>query len=204
MFGGYMSRVNIVFLALLGGFLALALLPGMAGASPCLLPPRPTPSPTPPPTPTPVASIAAPAPSNALLRLRVFGGAATPWSDLWTAMEWQDGEGAWHQVDGWLGALDSVESGVGYKTWSVPPSLFGQGPFRWLVYNDSEGSAVAISDPYDLPSFEGHLLIVDVHLERAVPILLPASGHNLKLWPLAGGLLMLLAGLYLWRRKLVS
>ena len=60
----------------------------------------------------------------------------THWQDLWTQVQWQDTNGAWHDVVGWQGTLDKVEIGkdetvMGFKTWWLGPENLGDGPMRW-------------------------------------------------------------------------
>lgn len=77
------------------------------------------------------------------------------WRELWTIVQWQDGHGDWHDVEGWQGGLDSVTSEVGKKTWWFAKDLFGQGPFRWLIYQGPGGSLLVESEAFYLPYDEG-------------------------------------------------
>lgn len=140
--------------------LGLALLP--VHAAPPTLPPRP-------PTATPVPPLPKAAPTGALIVLELVFGDDWParglaWQDLWTAVEWQDEDGAWHAVEGWQGGPDKVAGNVGWKTWWLTNDLLGRGPFRWVVYERQGGAAMAISDPFNLPDTCGQTVPVEVSL----------------------------------------
>ena len=60
----------------------------------------------------------------------LLGGGQEPW----TVVQWTDPSGAWNDVDGWRGGFDAIQNGVGYKSWWVGQEHFGEGPFRWIVY----------------------------------------------------------------------
>jgi hypothetical protein len=148
------------------GLLALALLLAVAQPTLADLPPRPT---------SPAAPTAQPKPGLAggALALYVrFDPAwpweSAPWQGLWTVVQWQDGQGAWHDVAGWQGTLDGVEVAdgavTGHKTWWVGQGDLGKGPFRWIVYAGKAGSALATSAPFDLPGFNGGEVAVEVLL----------------------------------------
>lgn len=122
-------------------------------ASPSM-PPRPsTPTPTlvPPPTRSVFTSV-----SGAFIHIQVVNGNR----QTFTMLQWQDGEGNWHDVDGWRGTL---EDGV-WKRWWLPSYLFGKGPFRWLVYEHSGGELLAVSRSFDLPTLPGQVVSVLVTL----------------------------------------
>jgi hypothetical protein len=138
------------------------------------LPPRPTPPPaTPSPTPLPAPPTSS-GPTGASIQLKVEFPQAWPWDDmhwqtLWTAVEWQDGYGDWHLVEGWRGSLDEVEVAAtvtGTKTWWLTRDLCGRGPFRWVIRLDWEGPVLATSDPFRLPGTPGETLSVPVPLEE--------------------------------------
>ncbi|MCA9897178.1 MAG: hypothetical protein H6654_12100 [Ardenticatenaceae bacterium] len=96
------------------------------------LPPRPTATAVPPP--------AAP---GAKISLLVAGEIA---ANNWTKVQWQDGEGQWHDVTGWQGELELD----GTKTWWVGADLLGSGPFRWIVL--AEGEQIGQSATFNLPT----------------------------------------------------
>lgn len=106
------------------------------------LPPRPDPNPpAPTPEPDPGAGIA----------LRV-NGIDTPY---WAVVQWQDGLGNWHDVDGWRGEVENH-----YVIWYVTPNLFGKGPFRWVVYRGDE--ILGISESFNMPTVSNSLLTVSI------------------------------------------
>lgn len=122
-------------------WLALSLLgPADLLAEPMALPPRPTPLPPP--------TAVVPAMGHIVLEVEGDLGA---WPELWTGVEWQDGEEAWHPVEGWRGSLDVVTATGGEKVWSVLPDHFGQGPFRWVLYARRSGGRLAESAAFCLP-----------------------------------------------------
>ncbi|MEJ5309993.1 MAG: hypothetical protein WHX52_09490 [Anaerolineae bacterium] len=84
------------------------------------------------------------------------------WQELRTVVEWQDGLGNWHKVEGWQGALDEVVEGVGRKVWWISRANLGTGPFRWTVYRDSSGKRPVYSEAFRMPDAVGQLAIVDV------------------------------------------
>ncbi len=76
---------------------------------------------------------------------------------LRATVQWQDGSGAWHDVDGWKGSADS-----GFQSWGVFPSEFGRGPFRWVLSNG--GQVVGQSAPFNLPSHPRETVTIRVSL----------------------------------------
>ena len=105
-------------------------------------PPLPTATPTPPPT------TRTPPPPGAYIELHL----RPPDPALWTVVEWQDGLGQWHRVDGWQGPIDGVRDGVGTKRWWLSATLFGRGLFRWVALSRVEGEPLAVSAPFTLPA----------------------------------------------------
>jgi hypothetical protein len=91
---------------------------------------------------------------------------AIHWETPWTAVEWQDGEGNWHTVEGWQGnfdhALPEGDRHFGLKTWWVAPRDLGTGPFRWVVYAEGGGAYLARSEAFALPATLGGQRTVDV------------------------------------------
>lgn len=144
---------------------ALALLPSLTVHTPAQagLPPRFTPTPT---------GAAVPAAGAALMLRVVFPAEwdfeVTPWYVPWTAVQWQDAEGDWHTVAGWQGHMDrvSVEVGTvtGWKTYWAGPENLGTGPFRWVIYSDAEGTLLAQSEPFMLPTTSDAWEMVEVQL----------------------------------------
>lgn len=197
-------HLRLGVLLIVGGMLFIGMVPPWAQAAPPPLPTRPLPTATPTPTLTPTATVtpapesvpSQPAQSSAII-LEAQSAAALEWANLWTVIEQQTGDGAWHAVEGWRGVFDSVVAAVGYKTWDVPPSLFGQGPFRWRVDAERNGQTLATSQPFTLPDRAGVRLTVAVTLPAALvqPILLPASGASVS-W--LGIVIPLMSLLFLW------
>lgn len=153
----------VVMIGSAGVLLLVALAPGPALA----LPPRPTAQPTATPTPQPT-------PVMAPLELRVefppdWPWASVHWQDLWTVVQWQDAQGAWHDVEGWQGTLDDVVSGeagaiMGCKGWWVAQADLGKGPFRWVVAQGKDRPALATSALFNLPGADGVGVTVQVTL----------------------------------------
>jgi len=128
-------------LGVVGPLLLAMALPLLAQAASPDLPPRPTPvsasTPTPPDWPL----------ERGFIELRVRFAQA----ELWTLVQWQDGLGGWHDVEGWQGTLDKISNGEGRKVWWVAEANFGQGPFRWVVCQDRSCKRVVFSAPFNLP-----------------------------------------------------
>ena len=124
-------------------------------------PPKPSPAPTPTPVPTPSSK---PVPSGGFIKLCVqfLQTFDVPWHQLWTVVQWQDDRDGWHDVEGWRGTLDEVEDNEGKKMWWVAKDGFGDGPFRWMLYQ-SEGIDVLLSQsaPFHLPDAAGKTVIVE-------------------------------------------
>ena len=78
-------------------------------------------------------------------------------ADSWIAVQWGDGLGNWETVQGWQGLADSVDSTTGQliQTWTVEPDNYGQGPFRWAVFDKQGGTLVGYSASFTLPSGSG-------------------------------------------------
>lgn len=79
-------------------------------------------------------------------------GATAPYDAV---VQWQDGLGSWHDVDGWRGTVE--EGGV---LWYVAPEHLGLGPFRWVVYQGSD--TLGTSEDFYLPAADGVLVRVSV------------------------------------------
>jgi len=75
----------------------------------------------------------------------------------WIAVQWGDGLGNWTTVQGWEGLADSVDTTTGQliQTWTVEPANYGQGPFRWAVFDKQGGTLVAYSASFTLPATGG-------------------------------------------------
>ncbi len=88
------------------------------------------------------------------IQLNAAGAPAT----AWTVMQWQDGLGGWHDVDGWRGEFDPD----GFKTWRFPAQHFGTGPFRWQVFASKGGALWGVSEAFRLPDGRDQMLTVNV------------------------------------------
>jgi hypothetical protein len=121
------------------------------------LPPRPSPVPT----ATQASPSALQPPAGATIALHVSPVQA----GLWTMVQWQDAFGRWHDVEGWQGTLNEIKDGEGMKTWWVAQANLGQGPFRWVVYQEQDGPPLIFSDPFNLPDAAKGSVTVDVALE---------------------------------------
>ena len=135
-------------------------------ASPATLPPRYA---TPTVTPASAPTVPAAAPKGAAIVLELTFGEGwhnqgMVWQELWTVVEWQDAGGAWHAVEGWQGSIGKVDGNTGWTTWRLEKNLFGQGPFRWVVYAHQDGPVLAHSQPFDLPGQTGKTVTVAVSL----------------------------------------
>ena len=84
--------------------------------------------------------------------------------DLWTRIQWQDASGSWHDIEGWQGAFNPNQRVL----WYVGEAHLGDGPFRWLVFENQQGDLLAMSQPFTLPSRGGEVLRVVVTLPSAV------------------------------------
>jgi hypothetical protein len=132
------------------------------------LPPRPpTPTPTTRPPKKPGTGARASEKAGAWIELRCRRTDESPpldWPELWTAVQWQDAGGRWHDVEGWRGTLDEVADGVGKKVWWVAEKDFGTGPFRWTVRPGYGGDLLAASVSFQLPRAAGETIRVEVLL----------------------------------------
>jgi hypothetical protein len=89
------------------------------------------------------------------IQLHIAGGRV----GLWAVVQWQDGLGNWHDVEGWRGEPDEERT-----IWYVHERDFDTGPFRWALYDGPEGELLAASEPFDLPGWHGQIVHVDVSL----------------------------------------
>jgi len=139
---------------------AAPLQPGPTAPAPTWTPGSPAPKP-----PLGPAKASRPAGGRIVLQVQfpdTWSSMGIAWQQLWTVVQWQDEKGAWHDVDGWQGGLDAVTEDVGEKSWWLPGSLFGKGPFRWLVLASRGGQLLAVSEPFDLPDERNGLRTVTV------------------------------------------
>lgn len=117
-----------------------------------------TPRPTLVPTATPTLAPPRP-PTGALIQLWVTG---TELQNTQTLVQWQDGLGQWHDVEGWRGTLEGGPTGRGWQTWWLAADLFGRGPFRWVV--TPQNRPAQVSEGFYLPSGPGQVQLVEVRL----------------------------------------
>ena len=115
---------------------ALVLLCLVSGQVVLALPPRPDQL-----TPTPTLGGA--------IELHIEGFRA----GLWAVVQWQDGLGNWHDVEGWRG--EPADERV---IWWVAPKDFGTGPFRWAIYDGAAGDLLVACDPFYLPDWHGQVV----------------------------------------------
>ncbi len=88
-------------------------------------------------------------------------------ANSWLAVQWLDGLGNWQIVSGWQGNAnflfskgdlnDWTPGGIGtlYQQWSVLPGIYGTGPYRWAVYDGPNGTLLAVSPNFNLPTMDG-------------------------------------------------
>lgn len=79
---------------------------------------------------------------------------------IWAVVQWQDGLGAWHDVDGWRGEMEKER-----VMWYVAPEHFDAGPFRWVVYRGADDEVLATSESFNLPSGSGQVIRVGVLIQ---------------------------------------
>ncbi len=123
--------------------------PRSATATSVALPPRPSTA-----TPVAIPSSVSAQPVGGYIELSVHPAQA----DLWTMVQWQDGLGRWHDVEGWQGTLDEG----GQKIWWVAQPELGRGPFRWVILT-REREQLDFSQPFYLPK-AGQIVRVQVSL----------------------------------------
>ncbi len=82
----------------------------------------------------------------------------------WITVEWLDSNGMWEPVMGWQGQADFIDaSGNLVKQFGVYRQNYGQGPFRWAIYNaPTGGSLLAVSPNFNLPTADGQNEILNL------------------------------------------
>jgi hypothetical protein len=166
------DRLSFAWLLLAGGIacalLVIATLPAWVQAEGYDLPPRPpTATPTPSPPEKPGNGARSSEQAGAWIELHCQLPAESPsldWPELWTAVQWQDTGGRWHDVEGWQGTLDKVANGVGSKVWWVAERDLGTAPFRWTVRHGYGGDPLAESESFYLPGTAGETMQIEVLL----------------------------------------
>jgi hypothetical protein len=132
-----------------GLFLLMLLVVAFRPAGTLDLPPRPTITATLTPTPT-MASTPSPTRSvSALAAIYLHRDPAV--SGLWTAVQWQDGQGEWHDVSGWQAPFNDY----GVVAWTVAETEWGGGPMRWVVYDAAGDEALIVTSSFTLPQRDG-------------------------------------------------
>lgn len=167
---------------------ATAAAPGAQGTTPAMPTRPPTATPEMPPrplivttvVPTDTVTVVPSEPSGAIeLRVQFLSDAPADMNwrkNLLTAVEWRDGLGNWHVVDGWQARMDEVKSQHGVKSWYVSEELFGKGPFCWVIYPDANSDPIAVSLPFNMPASSG--VIVGTELALGKPVPLPPRQHG--------------------------
>lgn len=79
---------------------------------------------------------------------------------VWTVVQWQGGDGRWHDVQGWQGSFNHPE----YVSWRVDQNEFGKGPFRWVVFENQRGGLLGVSEDFYLPTIDNEILEFSVTL----------------------------------------
>ena len=83
-------------------------------------------------------------------------------SGLWTVVEWQDpNTGDWYETDGWHGTLNTPTT----QEWWVGSDMFGDGLFRWQLYDSEGGELLMTSAMFNLPEHKDLKVIVNVLLD---------------------------------------
>ena len=135
-------------------------LPASTLAAPASLPSRATPTPT-------------AAPSAHLQSGTIILCVPTLRADLWAIVQWQDGLGQWHNVEGWRGPLGALSSAERWQVWAVDPEQLGLGPFRWMVYSAPGGQLYADTEAFYLPKGKGDTLWVNAPNSATSPTAIP-------------------------------
>lgn len=152
------------------------------------VPPRPTLTTTPRPTEQPTAvPTAAPTAAGSASRDAAEGSRAqiilvAGQSDgRWAVVQWLDGLGEWQDVEGWQGHIRQSQI-----RWRVLPKDFGNGPYRWVVYDKPDGQRLCTSKPFHLPT--DALATVSVAVYRCALPAAPDNGDPAHAAPAPGGL----------------
>jgi 4-amino-4-deoxy-L-arabinose transferase-like glycosyltransferase len=66
---------------------------------------------------------------------------------LQSVVQWQDGTGAWQDIDNWKSDLSANEP----VRWWIEAKDFGKGPFRWGAFKSDHPLPVAVSQPFYMP-----------------------------------------------------
>lgn len=82
-------------------------------------------------------------------------------AETWSAVQWQDAAGLWHDVEGWRGPLEAG----GYRRWWIAPHNFGAGPFRWTLSEGLNSQPWVTSPAFNLPSEATQAVRVEMALD---------------------------------------
>lgn len=88
--------------------------------------------------------------------------------DLWLVVQWYDEDGVWQDVDGWQGTFEAIqqtENWMGVKEIWLADDYLGSGPYRWQLFERSNGRLLTTSDPFYMPSIGGDLMAVDMMIK---------------------------------------
>ena len=85
---------------------------------------------------------------------------------LWTVVQWLDGEGVGHDVEGWRGQFQPT----GYVRWFVEEKDFGKGPFIWKLYHSPTHEALWNSQPFYLPTRPNEVVTLTSELTPTLSI----------------------------------
>ncbi|HRJ41491.1 MAG: hypothetical protein KJZ86_19710 [Caldilineaceae bacterium] len=97
------------------------------------------------------------APSLPDNRARILLQAGYAYEGKWSVVQWQGGDGIWHDVEGWRGQIVG-----GQVHWGVVEKDFATDPFRWLVYDRAGGQLITTSASFALPDSITHVVTVSV------------------------------------------
>ena len=139
--------IGLIFIVLLVGLPAWAVL--AAPAVEAGLPSRETPTPAPQPGGDKENNV----PVGAWIEAWVMGDAP---AGAWSVVQWQNSAGGWEDVAGWQGPLPQN------TRWWVAEKDFGSGPFRWVITQGSGGPEAGASRPFHLPDEANQALRVEV------------------------------------------
>ena len=106
-----------------------------------------------------------PPPVGAWIELRMAcqpSCAVLPWQEMWTVVQWQDGLGRWHDVEGWQGKMEVIGGDQATRSWWVDHKDFGAGPFRWLICQENCHNPLGASASFYLPDGLNRVVAVEV------------------------------------------
>ena len=102
------------------------------------------------PTLVPLLPVSTARMSGAYIELRAPEAAG-----LRAVVQWQSGDGVWHDVDGWRSELSGEP-----VIWWTAPGDFGKGPFRWAAYAAGSTEPRFVSEAFRLPNNHADRTIV--------------------------------------------